>query len=218
MDEWFVKLWNRCVPIGTSVQVVKDGVRIEKTQTTSEAWMVGAHSPLVRLDGISGGFHLRRVLPDCGAVAYRMATELLAHPTNPDLAIDSVWPSMDDSGKDRDPLWGIALHVDGGDVPSFLRVFDFDELLKHELESCGDHAGSKEVAAMRNLAENMRRSLRRLEKWLAIDEHVGYTALAAYFANKLDDEQKKERSTTIWLIVVAVPLSRDACVELKRGE
>lgn len=53
--------WNRNVPEGSSVKVVKDNGDEFFTVTRSQAWIVGGHSALVLLRGISGGYLLDRV-------------------------------------------------------------------------------------------------------------------------------------------------------------
>jgi hypothetical protein len=54
-------------PVGTLVDVTRDNGHIERTRTRSMPWMLGAssqsqgHTPVIMLDGISGGFLLTRV-------------------------------------------------------------------------------------------------------------------------------------------------------------
>lgn len=53
--------WNARNPIGSSVKVVNDRGGTFFTITTSEAWVMGGHSVMVKLRGISGGYLLDRV-------------------------------------------------------------------------------------------------------------------------------------------------------------
>lgn len=53
--------WNKTVPIGTPVQVANDFGKVSDTKTKSEAWLLGGHTPVVLLEGISGGYSLERV-------------------------------------------------------------------------------------------------------------------------------------------------------------
>lgn len=55
--------WNAKNPIGTSVKVINDRGGSFFTVTTSEAWVMGGHSVMVKLRGISGGYLLERVTP-----------------------------------------------------------------------------------------------------------------------------------------------------------
>lgn len=59
-----VRAWNEVIAPGTRVIVIKDNGDEVKTKTRSEAWLVGGHTPVVLLDGISGGYDLSRVRPD----------------------------------------------------------------------------------------------------------------------------------------------------------
>lgn len=53
--------WNKTVPVGTPVEVTKDRGEIIETKTASEAWMLGGHTPVILVEGISGGYSLERV-------------------------------------------------------------------------------------------------------------------------------------------------------------
>lgn len=55
--------WNRLYPSGTPVEVTRDNGSILTTKTRSEAWVMGEHSCVVMVDGISGGYLLERVRP-----------------------------------------------------------------------------------------------------------------------------------------------------------
>lgn len=54
-------------PVGTIVDVTRDNGDVERTRTRSLPWMLGAsdgstgHTPVIMLDGISGGYLLTRV-------------------------------------------------------------------------------------------------------------------------------------------------------------
>lgn len=57
-----VETWNASYPVGTPVTVTKDdGTKIE-TKTRSIAWALGDGTPVVMLEGISGGYLLSRVV------------------------------------------------------------------------------------------------------------------------------------------------------------
>lgn len=53
--------WNQQFPEGTPVKVRKDDGSILETKTRSAAWLMGGHSAMVMVDGISGGYMLERV-------------------------------------------------------------------------------------------------------------------------------------------------------------
>lgn len=53
--------WNRQHPIGTKVRVTKDDDSVVETVTLCEAWLVGEHTAVVLVDGISGAYALARV-------------------------------------------------------------------------------------------------------------------------------------------------------------
>jgi hypothetical protein len=53
--------WNTKHRIGTLVEVRLDGGSLKETKTRSEAWVMGGHSAVVMLEGIAGGYSLRRV-------------------------------------------------------------------------------------------------------------------------------------------------------------
>lgn len=55
--------WNKLYPPGTPVEVTRDMGEIEKTKTRSIAWVMGGHTCVVMVDGISGGYLLERVRP-----------------------------------------------------------------------------------------------------------------------------------------------------------
>jgi len=58
--EKLVESWKD-TPIGTDVIVTMDDGQEIRTKTRSEAQMMGGHSPVIWLDGISGAYSLRRV-------------------------------------------------------------------------------------------------------------------------------------------------------------
>ncbi len=55
--------WNRFYPPGTKVIVRKDGGQMAETETKSEAWLLGGHTAVVMVKGISGSYDLSRVEP-----------------------------------------------------------------------------------------------------------------------------------------------------------
>ncbi len=56
-----VQQWNENHPVGTAVEVTLDDGSIKETKTASEAWLMGGHSAVIKLEGISGGYSLDRV-------------------------------------------------------------------------------------------------------------------------------------------------------------
>ncbi len=56
-----VARFNRIAPVPTPVTLRKDNGEIVATQTASEAWILGGHSAVVQLEGISGCWKLDRV-------------------------------------------------------------------------------------------------------------------------------------------------------------
>ena len=55
--------WNSKYPVGKPVEVTLDGGSIKETKTASEAWVLGGHTAVIKLEGISGGYALNRVRP-----------------------------------------------------------------------------------------------------------------------------------------------------------
>lgn len=55
--------FNQLYPIGSDVNVKKDGGEIIQTKTTSEAYVMGEHTPVIFLEGIRGAYMLDRVTP-----------------------------------------------------------------------------------------------------------------------------------------------------------
>lgn len=58
-----VACWNAAHPVGREVTVEMDNGKKLKTKTTSEAWLMGGHTAVIKLEGISGGYALERVMP-----------------------------------------------------------------------------------------------------------------------------------------------------------
>lgn len=58
-----VESWNAHQRVGTAVRVLLDDGTFRKSKTASEAWLVGP-MPVVKVEGIGGGFSLFRVAPD----------------------------------------------------------------------------------------------------------------------------------------------------------
>jgi len=61
LNQAVLKFNTEC-PEGTEVIVTLDDGSTRKTQTTSEAWILGGHTAVVLLDGISGCYLLSRVV------------------------------------------------------------------------------------------------------------------------------------------------------------
>ncbi len=53
--------WNKLHPEGSAVTVTKDDGSKLKTVTRSAAWVLGGHTPVILVVGISGGYSLTRV-------------------------------------------------------------------------------------------------------------------------------------------------------------
>lgn len=58
-----VNAWNEKHAPGTPVRVRLDDGTVKETKTTSAAWMLGGHTAVVIVEGISGGYDLTRVSP-----------------------------------------------------------------------------------------------------------------------------------------------------------
>ena len=56
-----VNKWNRQHAIGTPVIVTLDDGTTRQTTTTSDAWLLGGHSAVIKLNSISGCYMLSRV-------------------------------------------------------------------------------------------------------------------------------------------------------------
>jgi hypothetical protein len=59
-----VESWNAHNRVGQAVRVLLDDGSFRRTKTSSDAWVVAPASPVVVVEGISGGFSLLRVAPD----------------------------------------------------------------------------------------------------------------------------------------------------------
>lgn len=58
--------WNEKFPIGTSVtryKLINPLREGSETQTRSEAWVMGGHSVMIMVKGVSGGVLLESVVP-----------------------------------------------------------------------------------------------------------------------------------------------------------
>ena len=53
--------WNKDFPVGTEVIVRKDSGETHRGKTTSEAYMLSGHTPVIHVSGISGCYLLNRV-------------------------------------------------------------------------------------------------------------------------------------------------------------
>lgn len=58
--------WNAKHPVGTEVRVIKDDDTIHVNQTKSEAYMLGGHTAVIHVAGISGCYALDRVTATAG--------------------------------------------------------------------------------------------------------------------------------------------------------
>lgn len=58
MEQRAVEKWNAAHAIGTPVTVRLDSGTTLDTTTRSEAWLMGGHSAMILLRGISGGYSL----------------------------------------------------------------------------------------------------------------------------------------------------------------
>ena len=61
-----VDKWNAAYPVGTDVMRYKFIDPLEDgspTKTRSDAWVMGGHSAMVMVDGVSGGVCLESVVP-----------------------------------------------------------------------------------------------------------------------------------------------------------
>lgn len=56
-----VRNFNARVPVGAVVMVRLDDGTVKNTVTRSPAWLMGGHSAVILLEGISGGYSLSRV-------------------------------------------------------------------------------------------------------------------------------------------------------------
>lgn len=55
--------WNSKNPVGCNVEVTLDDGSLKETKTASEAWVLGGHTAVIKLEGIAGGYALNRVRP-----------------------------------------------------------------------------------------------------------------------------------------------------------
>lgn len=61
-----VDAWNASHPIGTKVnrfKLINPLQEPTETKTRSEAWVMGGHSAMVMVEGVSGGVLLESVVP-----------------------------------------------------------------------------------------------------------------------------------------------------------
>lgn len=61
---WMVDYWNERFPQGTPVIVYRDNGEKLETVTRSDAWILGGHTAVVQVKGISGCYSLSRVAPN----------------------------------------------------------------------------------------------------------------------------------------------------------
>jgi hypothetical protein len=58
-----VHAWNKKHAVNTPVIVALDSGEEKKTTTASEAWLLGGHTAVVMLEGVSGCYALAKVQP-----------------------------------------------------------------------------------------------------------------------------------------------------------
>jgi hypothetical protein len=63
MSSWAVNLWNQTIPPGTDVILTDDFGEEHKTKTRSPAHQLGCGTPVVQVEGRSGGYLLWRIRP-----------------------------------------------------------------------------------------------------------------------------------------------------------
>jgi len=61
--ESVVQEWNELYPPGTKIELTNDDGEVELTKTRSIAWLLGDGTPVVSVDGRSGGYLLERIKP-----------------------------------------------------------------------------------------------------------------------------------------------------------
>jgi hypothetical protein len=61
-DRMLVNEWNEQYPEGQKVIVVQDSGKYCHTVTTSKAQLLGGHTAVIFLEGITGCYSLRRVI------------------------------------------------------------------------------------------------------------------------------------------------------------
>jgi len=61
LNQALVENWNLKHPVGTKVTVTKDDGTVIDSETTSEAQVLGGHTPVIWLEGIRGCYALDRV-------------------------------------------------------------------------------------------------------------------------------------------------------------
>lgn len=68
LNQKYVDDWNAKYPEETPVEVTRDNGEVLKTVTKSGAQMLGGHTAVIWVKGISGCYDLRRVRPVVGVV------------------------------------------------------------------------------------------------------------------------------------------------------
>lgn len=61
VENKIVEEWNKSCKIGIDVEVIKDDGSTIFTKTKSLAWVLGGHTPVILLEGMSGCYALERV-------------------------------------------------------------------------------------------------------------------------------------------------------------
>lgn len=55
--------WNAANAVGTPIKYKDDHGKIIESKTTSEAWVLGGHSAVIKIEGRSGCYDFERILP-----------------------------------------------------------------------------------------------------------------------------------------------------------
>ena len=71
LEQAAVDQWNALFTIGTAVYVKRDDGEQMESRTTSEAWLLCSQVGVIKVEGISGCYHLERV---------RLRTEPICEP------------------------------------------------------------------------------------------------------------------------------------------
>jgi len=61
--KWAVRIWNQTMLVGAEVTLIDDFGNKHETKTRSEAWLALDGSPLVMVEGRTGGYLLWRIWP-----------------------------------------------------------------------------------------------------------------------------------------------------------
>lgn len=59
-EQFLLTRWNRDVPVGTEVEVMRDSGAIDRRKTECGAWLAAGPVAVVKLEGIPGSYRLSR--------------------------------------------------------------------------------------------------------------------------------------------------------------